>query len=106
MVTVYEDPDRIFGALRAGASGYILKRSAPEQIVSALEDVRKGGVPMSAEIARKVVGYFRQQETTKATPADVLCFPIGSARANDGRPPIALTQAVRPPVAAPVVFQG
>lgn len=63
MVTVYEDPDRIFGALRAGASGYLLKRTAPEQVLSALEDVRQGGAPMSAEIARKVVGYFRNQET-------------------------------------------
>ena len=62
MVTVYEDPDRIFGALRAGASGYLLKRSAPEQILSALDDVRLGGAPMSAEIARKVVAYFRNHE--------------------------------------------
>lgn len=62
MVTVYEDPNRIFGALRAGASGYMLKRSVPEQVLSALEEVRKGGAPMSAEIARKVVSYFRDQE--------------------------------------------
>ncbi len=62
MVTVYEDPDRIFGALRAGASGYLLKRSAPEQVLSALDDVRQGGAPMSGEIARKVVAYFRNQE--------------------------------------------
>jgi DNA-binding NarL/FixJ family response regulator len=62
MVTVYEDPDRVFSALRAGASGYLLKRTAAEQVLSALDDVRRGGAPMSGEIARKVVNYFRNQE--------------------------------------------
>lgn len=62
MVTVYEDPDRIFSALRAGASGYLLKRTAPEQVLTALDDVQRGGAPMSCEIARKVVTHFRQQE--------------------------------------------
>ena len=60
MVTVYEDPDRIFAALRAGASGYLLKRSAPEQIVAAIREACQGGAPMSAEIARKVIAHFRQ----------------------------------------------
>jgi DNA-binding NarL/FixJ family response regulator len=67
MVTVYEDPDRIFSALRAGASGYLLKRSAPEQVLNAISDAQKGGAPMSSEIARKVVGYFRNQESTRTT---------------------------------------
>ncbi len=59
MVTVYEDPDRIFAALRAGACGYLLKRSAPEQILAAIRDARSGGVPMTGEIARKVIAQFR-----------------------------------------------
>jgi len=59
MVTVYQDPDRIFRALRAGASGYLLKRSAPEMVLNAIRDVQEGGVPMSSEIARKVIGYFQ-----------------------------------------------
>lgn len=63
MVTVYEDPDRIFSALRAGASGYLLKRSAPDQVLTAIRDVGKGGAPMSGEIARKVIQYFRNQST-------------------------------------------
>jgi DNA-binding NarL/FixJ family response regulator len=63
MVTVYEDPDRIFRALRAGACGYLLKRSTPEQIVAAIRDVQQGGVPMSSEIARKVIAHFQEQET-------------------------------------------
>ena len=60
MVTVYEDPDRIFQALRAGACGYLLKRSTPEQIVAAIRDVHQGGAPMSSEIARKVIAQFRE----------------------------------------------
>jgi DNA-binding NarL/FixJ family response regulator len=59
MVTVYQDPDRIFRALRAGASGYLLKRATPEQVIKAIRDVWQGGVPMSAEIARKVIKYFQ-----------------------------------------------
>lgn len=64
MVTVYEDPDRIFRALRAGASGYLLKRSAPEQVLTAIRDVQTGGAPMSGEIARKVIGHFQTQSAT------------------------------------------
>jgi DNA-binding NarL/FixJ family response regulator len=66
MVTVYEDPDRIFRALRAGASGYLLKRSAPEEVLHAMREVQQGGGAMSGEIARKVIGYFREQTTAKA----------------------------------------
>lgn len=66
MLTVYEDPDRIFRALRAGASGYLLKRSTPEQVLNAIREVQTGGVPMSSEIARKVIAHFHKQETTLA----------------------------------------
>jgi DNA-binding NarL/FixJ family response regulator len=66
MVTVYEDPDRIFSALRAGASGYLLKRSAPEQVLGAIRDVLQGGAPMTGEIARKVIVHFQEQSTTAA----------------------------------------
>jgi DNA-binding NarL/FixJ family response regulator len=64
MVTVYEDPDRIYSALRAGASGYLLKRSTPEDVLNAMREVQQGGGAMSGEIARKVIGYFREQVTT------------------------------------------
>jgi len=63
MVTVYEDPDRIFSALRNGASGYLLKRTAPEQVLTAIRDVQEGRAPMSGEIARKVILHFRDQST-------------------------------------------
>jgi len=66
MVTVYEDPDRIFRALQAGACGYLLKRSKPEQVIDAIQDVHQGGVPMSSEIARKVIGHFQNRKTTEA----------------------------------------
>lgn len=66
MVTVYEDPDRIFRALRAGASGYILKRSTPEQVLAAIRDVQTGGAPMSGEIARKVIGHFQSQSAASS----------------------------------------
>ena len=60
MLTVYEDTDRIFEALKAGASGYLLKRSDPDQIVEAIREVRNGGSPMTSHIARKVVQSFRE----------------------------------------------
>jgi DNA-binding NarL/FixJ family response regulator len=60
MVTVYEDTDRIFKALRAGACGYLLKRCPPEELLAAIREVRQGGAPMSREIARKVIASFRE----------------------------------------------
>jgi DNA-binding NarL/FixJ family response regulator len=58
MVTVYEDSDRIFRALKAGASGYLVKSSPPEQLLESIRDVYQGGAPMSSHIARKVVQHF------------------------------------------------
>lgn len=66
MITVYEDPDRIFSALRAGASGYLLKRSTPEEVIAAIREVSNSGAPMSGEIARKVIQYFNAQSQTEA----------------------------------------
>jgi DNA-binding NarL/FixJ family response regulator len=66
MLTVYEDPDRIFSALRAGASGYLLKRATPEQVIGAIREVQEGGAPMSGAVARKVFGYFQMQEAASA----------------------------------------
>jgi DNA-binding NarL/FixJ family response regulator len=60
MVTVYADHDKIFDALKAGACGYLLKCSTPEEVRQAIVDVRKGGAPMSPEIARRVVEAFHQ----------------------------------------------
>jgi DNA-binding NarL/FixJ family response regulator len=60
MLTTYDDTDLIFGALRAGASGYLLKRAAPDELVGAIMEVSRGGSPMSMEIARRVVSHFHQ----------------------------------------------
>ncbi len=66
MLTVYKDIKSIFEALKSGASGYLLKRADRDEILAALEEVRSGGAPMTAEIARLVVRSF--QEPT-ASPA-------------------------------------
>lgn len=66
MITVYDDSEKVFNALRAGASGYILKRADPERIQQAIREVHAGGVPMSGEIARKVLGAFREPVATSA----------------------------------------
>ncbi len=58
MVTVYEDSERIFKALKSGASGYLVKSGPPEQLIAAIRDVFSGGAPMSGHIARKVVQHF------------------------------------------------
>jgi DNA-binding NarL/FixJ family response regulator len=66
MVTVYEDTERIFRALRAGACGYLLKRCTPEELISAIREVRQGGAPMSRDIARKVIASFQEPLKTTA----------------------------------------
>jgi DNA-binding NarL/FixJ family response regulator len=71
MVTVYEDPERTFKALRAGACGYLLKRSTPEELISAIHEVRQGGVPMTREIARKVIATL-QKPTAAAAEVESL----------------------------------
>ncbi|MEZ4960146.1 MAG: response regulator transcription factor [Saprospiraceae bacterium] len=58
--TVFEDDDKIFDALAAGASGYLLKSTPPGKIMEAIRELHDGGSPMSTQIARKVVASFRQ----------------------------------------------
>lgn len=60
MLTVYEDSDRIFNALTAGAAGYLVKRTSPQQIIEAIHEVHGGGSPMTPQIARRVVQHFRR----------------------------------------------
>jgi DNA-binding NarL/FixJ family response regulator len=62
MLTVYSDEERIFESLRAGAVGYLLKRTQVPRLLEAITDAYKGGAPMSGEVARKVLGYFTQQK--------------------------------------------
>jgi DNA-binding NarL/FixJ family response regulator len=59
MLTVYEDDDRIFDALCAGACGYLLKRTPPAKLLESLREAKHGGAPMSPEVARRVISLFR-----------------------------------------------
>ena len=61
MCTVYEENDKIFQALSAGASGYILKKTAPARMLEAVRELYQGGAPMSSQIARKVVAAFQNK---------------------------------------------
>jgi len=60
MLTVYEDNNRLFQSLTAGASGYLLKRTSPTKLLSAIREAHAGGSPMTPQIARRVVQHFRQ----------------------------------------------
>lgn len=59
MYTVHDDDHRVFEALKAGANGYILKSSTPDQILDAIRELNSGGSPMSAHVARRVVAHLR-----------------------------------------------
>ncbi|MBE0647022.1 MAG: response regulator transcription factor [Bacteroidales bacterium] len=71
MLTVFEDADAIFKSLSAGACGYLLKHTPPVKLLEAIQDVHRGGSPMSGEIARKVVQSF-QHPTTKTSTSLIL----------------------------------
>lgn len=67
MLTVFEETDLIFRALRAGADGYLLKRQPPAKLVEAIYEVVEGGAPMSAPIARKVVEFLQKSVVDRST---------------------------------------
>lgn len=72
MFTVYENNDQVFEALKAGASGYLLKKTPPLQIIEAIKELYSGGSPMSATIARKLVTVFQEQPKGPNAEASVL----------------------------------
>jgi RNA polymerase sigma factor (sigma-70 family) len=70
MLTVYEDTENIFNALAAGASGYLLKRTSTKELLEAIQEVSRGGSPMTMHIARKVVQSFQKSASAmQATEA-------------------------------------
>ena len=71
MLTVYEDTENIFNALAAGANGYMLKRTSSKELLEAIQDVQRGGSPMTMHIARKVVQSFQHTAAT-AQPTENL----------------------------------
>jgi len=75
MLTVFDDNDKVFQAVCAGASGYLLKKTPPSKILEAVEDIYNGGAPMSPSIARKVLELFPRApavntELDKLTPRE------------------------------------
>ena len=60
MLTVYDDDERIFNAMCAGASGYLLKKTPPARLLDSLREVASGGAPMSPEVAKRVIALFRE----------------------------------------------
>lgn len=81
MLTVYDDSERIFHALQMGAHGYLLKRASADEILQAIQDVHRGGAPMSTYIARMVVQSFqrqapsaRQDEVLSKRESEVLAY--------------------------------
>lgn len=75
MLTVYEDNNRLFQSLTAGASGYLLKRTPPNKLLAAIREAYTGGSPMTPQIARRVVQHFRQlagtaSELERLTPRE------------------------------------
>jgi DNA-binding NarL/FixJ family response regulator len=63
MLTVYEDAEKIFSALEAGASGYLLKRTSEPELLAAIADLQSGGSPMTSAVARKVVQSFQKRKS-------------------------------------------
>jgi DNA-binding NarL/FixJ family response regulator len=80
MCTVYEEDEKIYEALSAGANGYILKKTAPHKLLEAIKELYEGGAPMSSLIARKVVAAFSQRK-----PAEALAHAEATAAGNNIR---------------------
>ncbi len=77
MCTVYEEDEKIFEALSAGASGYILKKTSPAKLLEAIRELNEGGAPMSTQIARKVVAAFQHKPVTPEI-ADISNTALGT----------------------------
>ncbi|RLD15212.1 DNA-binding response regulator [candidate division KSB1 bacterium] len=71
MLTVYEDEDLVFDALKAGAIGYLLKKTHPLKLIDSIEEAYHGGSPMSSNIARKVVAFFQKSAAPAETKNDL-----------------------------------
>ena len=71
ILTVYNDSDHIFKALRAGAGGYLLKQATATEIIEAIAEAHRGGAPMTSEIARKVIAAFHEPRPAPA-PTETL----------------------------------
>lgn len=70
MLTVFEDDEKIFSAIKAGANGYLLKKDPPEKIIEAIEAIYRGESIMNGRVARKMLDYFTRKDTTKQKELD------------------------------------
>jgi DNA-binding NarL/FixJ family response regulator len=71
MLTVYDDDERIFDALCAGASGYLLKKTQPARLLESLREAVAGGAPMSPEVARRVIALFRDFRPSESAKSEL-----------------------------------
>ncbi len=83
MCTVYEEDEKIFEALSAGANGYILKKTAPGKLLEAIKELSEGGAPMSSQIARKVVAAFRGKTVSEGPVQEEKSINILSGREKE-----------------------
>ena len=83
MCTVYEEDEKIFEALSAGANGYILKKTAPRKLLEAIKELSEGGAPMSSQIARKVVAAFRGKAVSEGLVQEEKSINILSGREKE-----------------------
>jgi DNA-binding NarL/FixJ family response regulator len=65
MLTIYEDSEKVFDALCAGACGYLVKKTPPSKLLEAIKEVNEGGSPMSSQIARQVITAFKESKDLK-----------------------------------------
>ena len=75
VLTIYEENDRIFDALCAGASGYLIKKTPPSKLLEAIKEAYEGGAPMSSQIARKVIEFFQNKKTASPHKNDYVLTP-------------------------------
>lgn len=71
MLTSYDDSNKVFDAIQSGATGYLLKKTPPAKILEAITEVSQGGAPMNANIARKVLEFFREKKNVTVNEYDL-----------------------------------
>jgi DNA-binding NarL/FixJ family response regulator len=76
MLTIYDDDERIFDALCAGASGYLLKNTQPARLLDSLREAADGGAPMSPEVARRVIAIFREFRQPASTTSELTAHEV------------------------------
>lgn len=79
MFTVFEDDERLFQSIQVGATGYLLKDTPIDEVVSALKEVKEGGSPITPSIARKLMGMVSKPEVKQANDSEIVPFDLSPA---------------------------